>query len=480
MPDASSVAAAPAASGPGAASPHTASPHTASPHTADPGIADPARADLATASPLPAGLAPRWGGLAILAAFGPGLVVMLADSDAGSVITAAQSGARWGYRMIVPQLALIPVLYLIQELAARIGAGTGTGYMALIGERFGRRWAVLAATALGVSALGAVTTEFAAVAGVGELFGVSRWLTVPIATIFLLAVSLAGSHRRVELIGLALGLAEIAFLPAIVLGHPSGRALAGGLASAPLGDGSYRYLLAANVGAVIMPWMICYQQNAVASRGRGQTNIRRERAATATGAVLTQVVMISVVMALAATSARAGHGGPLTTVGEVAAALRPFFGPVGARALFGAGMLGAALVAALVSSLAMAWSVSDLLGWRPAPDRCPLLGRPAMPHQPARNVTSRPGRRRGGFYAAFGLLQLIAAILVLASVDLVRLAVAVEVMNAALLPIMLGFLLALEATALPPALRARPWYRYLTWAVSAAVIGFSGYLLLAH
>ena len=401
-----------------------------------------------------------WPRLALLAVLGPGLVVMLADTDAGSLITAAQSGARWGYRMILPQLVLIPVLYVVQEMTVRLGILTGTGHGALIRRRFGRGWAMLSACTLFASAIGALITEFAAVAGVGELFGVSRWVTVPAATAFLVALALTGSYRRVERVGIALGLAELTFIPAMLLSHPDGHAMMSGLAALPLGRGGYLYLLAANIGAVIMPWMIFYQQSAVIDKGLTAASIGRERAGTAAGAVLTQLIMIAVVVTLAATAGRLRAGTSLSTVGQISAALRPFLGTSGAKILFGAGMLGAALVAALVSSLAGAWGLSEIFGWD-------------------HTLNQRPDRRTRRFCLTYALAHVAGAVLVLLSVDLVSLAIGVEVMNALLLPIVLGFLLALEATALPAGQRMRGWYRYTTWTLCLAVIGFALYLALS-
>ncbi len=99
---------------------------------------------------------------------------MLADTDVGSLVTAAQSGAQFGYRMIAPQVILIPVLYFVQEMTVRLGIVTGKGHGALIRECFGRRWALLSAFTLFATGVGALLTEFAGVAGVGELFGVPR------------------------------------------------------------------------------------------------------------------------------------------------------------------------------------------------------------------------------------------------------------------------------------------------------------------
>ncbi len=398
-------------------------------------------------------------GLAAL--FGPGLIVMLADTDAGSVITAAQSGARWGYGMILPQLLLVPVLYVVQEMTVRLGIITGQGHGALIRASFGRWWALLSAGTLFLSSVGALITEFAAVAGVGEMFGVSRWVTIPVATVALIGVSLTGSYQRAERIGIAVGLAELAFIPAMLLSHPDTGAAGRGMLSLPLGNGGYLYLLAANVGAVIMPWMIFYQQGAVIDKGLSRAALRGERKATAIGALLTQVIMIAVLVTLAATIGRSGHSGggrSLDTIGQISSALQPYLGATGARVLFGAGILGAALVAALVSSLAGAWGLSEIFGWR-------------------HSLNGRPSRHALGFYVVYALAHVAGAVLVLASVDLIGLAVGAEVMNALLLPVVLGFLLALERRALPSWARMRGWYRGVTWFLCLVVIGFGMYMV---
>lgn len=397
----------------------------------------------------------RWG---LLSVWGPGLVVMLADTDAGSLITASQSGAQWGYRMVLPQLILMPVLYVVQEMTVRLGIVTGRGHGSLIRERFGRGWAWLSAFTLFASAIGALLTEFAGVAGVGELFGVSRWVSIPVATIALLALALTGSYRRVERIGLAVGAAELAFLVAMVMARPDPGALAHGLTSMPLGDSSYLLLIAANVGAVIMPWMIFYQQGAVVDKHLSESTIRQARYDTAFGAVLTQLIMIAVVITMASTIGRHGDGAPLETVGQIAQSLTPYLGHVGGTVLFGLGMLGAALVAAIVASLAGAWGLAEVFGWK-------------------HTLNQRPNRATAKFYLTYSLAHIVGAVLVLASVDLVNLAVDVEIMNALLLPIVLGLLLALEARALPEQWRMRGLHKHVTRALCLVTIGFGLYMV---
>ena len=123
-----------------------------------------------------------------LAVFGPGLVVMLADTDVGSIITAGQSGVQWGYRLLALQVVLVPILFMVQELTVRLAIFTGRGHGELIRDTFGPIWAWVSAIGLGVASVGALLTEFSGVAGVGELYGLPRYASLPVAAIALLIV----------------------------------------------------------------------------------------------------------------------------------------------------------------------------------------------------------------------------------------------------------------------------------------------------
>jgi len=249
------------------------------------------------------------------------------------------------------------------------------------------------------------------------------------------------------------------FIPAMILSHPKIHDIAHGISSMPFGNSSYLYLLAANVGAVIMPWMIFYQQGAVIDKELSIATIKQARADTATGAILTQIIMIAVVVSLAATVGLSGGNGPLNTVGQIAKALTPFLGSFGGKILFGLGMLGAALVAAIVASLAGAWGVAEVFGWR-------------------HSLNERPNRANAKFYLTYALAHILGAIFVLgSSTTLVGLSVDVEVMNALLLPIVLGFLLALEVKALPLQWRMRGWHKYITWLLCLVVMAFGLYMI---
>lgn len=395
-----------------------------------------------------------------LAVLGPGIVVMLADTDVGSVITAGQSGVQWGYRLLLLQLVLIPILFMVQELTVRLGIFTGRGHGELIRDTFGPAWAWVSAGGLGVATVGALLTEFSGVAGVGEMYGVPRWASLPLAAVALLAVVLTGSYRRVELVAIAVGLFEFAFFYIAWAAHSDPHALVSGALSIPFANKEYLYLAAANIGAVIMPWMIFYQQSAVADKKLRPEHLAPARWDTAIGAVVTQLVMAAILVACAATIGRTSPTATLSTVGDMSHALTPFLGPDVGSAVYGAGVLGAGMVAAIVVSLAFAWGLGEVAGYR-------------------RSLEYRPLQARW-FYGVYAASVVGGCVVVGLWPNLVSLNVGVQVMNALLLPLVLGFLIALARRALPAAQRLRGVYFWVVLGVAALTCalgvfgGFSG------
>ena len=363
-----------------------------------------------------------------LAVFGPGLVVMLADTDVGSIITAGQSGVQWGYRLLLLQVLLMPILFMVQELTVRLGIFTGRGHGELIRETFGRSWAIISAVGLAVATGGALLTEFSGVAGIGELYGVPRAITLALAAAALLLVVGTGSYRRAERVMIAVGLFELAFFYVAWAAHPHLADIARGSLDIPFANKGYVYLAAANIGAVIMPWMIFYQQSAVADKKLRPEHYAAARWDTAFGAVITQLVMAAVLIACAATIATSRPNASLNTIGEMSQALTPFLGGAAGRLVFSLGVLGAGMVAAIVASLALAWGVGEIAGYR-------------------RSLELRPLEARW-FYGIYATCVVAGALLVAVWPDLVALNVGVQVMNALLLPLVLGFLIALAVRAL--------------------------------
>ena len=380
---------------------------------------------------------------------------MLADTDVGSIITAAQSGVEWGYSLLLLQLLLIPVLYIVQELTVRLAIFTGKGHGELIRETFGPLWAWVSVAGLGMAAGGALVTEFSEVAGVGELYGIPRAISLGICAVFLLGVVLTGTYRRVERVAIALGLFEFAFFFVAYEARPDRIELARGLAHMPLENGNYLYLVAANIGAVIMPWMIFYQQSAIADKRLRPEHYSYARLDTALGSVIAQAVMAAVLIAAAATIGKANHHASLNSIGDISNALISFLGPDIGRVFFSIGTIGAAMVAAIVVSLAAAWGFGEVTGYKHS-----------LEHHPF---------EAPWFYGAFSLAVIGGAIVVGVAPNLVALNIGVEVMNALMLPVVLGFLVLLAIKALPVEYRIQGFYAWIVVGVSVLTTGLGVY-----
>jgi len=398
----------------------------------------------------------RWRRFAVVA--GPGVVVMLADTDAGSIITAAQSGAQWGYRLLLLQVVLIPVLYIVQELTVRLGTVSGKGHAELIKEHFGRAWAWLSVATLVLSCIGALLSELSGLAGVGLLYGVPPPVTMILIVIALTFVAYKGSYLSVERIAIAVGAFEVVFVVVAWQAKPDVAALLAGSVDIPLHEAKYLYLVAANIGAVIMPWMVFYQQSAVVEKKLKSADLPAARLDTAFGAALTQIIMAAVLVVTAATLHSANRAGSLDTVQQIAEAITPYLGNTTGRLLFALGLSGSAVVATIVVTLTAARTVSEVLG-----------AKHYLEHEP---------HEAPWFYGIYTATLVVGAAIIISGVNLISLSIGVQVMNALLLPIVLGFLYLL-ARRLPPAHRLRGTYAALVAAVIAATVVFAVYSGLA-
>jgi len=388
-----------------------------------------------------------------LAILGPGIVVMFADTDAGSLILSAQCGAQWGYRLLALQFILMPILFIAQELTVRLGLVTGMGHGELIKTRFGSGWAWLSVSTLVISCIGAILTEFSGLAGVGALFGIPYWETMLIVVSCLIITAWSGSYLTVERIALMLGAFELVFLVVAWIAHPSLKEMAHGFVDIPWTNKNYMYLAAGNVGAVIMPWMIFYQQSAVLDKGLNETHLKPARWDTGVGAVVTQIVMASVLVITAATLGKTNPGAALNNVHDISAALTPTLGETAGEILFALGMSGAALVATIVVSLTAAWGLGEVLGFR-------------------RSLQDHP-KDAPWFYGIYSTTLILGGILIASNkINLVNLSVGVEVMNALLLPIVLGFLYLLAIKTLPEKYRLKGKYAVVVGIILAITAAF--------
>jgi len=360
--------------------------------------------------------------LRFLAVAGPGIVVMFADTEAGSITTAAASGAQFGYKLILLQLLLIVPLFVVQEMTVRLGTVTGKGHARLIRENYGLGWASISLGTMFVTNVAALVTEFAGIAGAAGIFGVSPPLLVIVAALLLCMVIFTASYKRAEAFALALCAIELLFFPAALASHASLHDIVttGILSRQPLGDRAYLLLVASNIGAVIMPWMIFYQQSAVVDKGLREGDLPYARADTAIGALITQGIMCAIIVTAAATLF--AHRIALVDAAHAAIALVPLLGRF-AGVTFGAGLIGASMLGAFVVSLATAWAFGEAFQWR-----CSL----------------NDGLRAKRFVSLYlACVVVAAAIVLIPGLPLVRITVDVEAFNGFVLPIVLTFLLVL-------------------------------------
>jgi Mn2+/Fe2+ NRAMP family transporter len=245
------------------------------------------------------------------------------------------------------------------------------------------------------------------------MYGVARGTSLALAVIALLFLVASGSYRRVERAAIVVGLFEFAFFIVAFKSHPALHELRRDIFNVPVHDGDYLYLAAANIGTVIMPWMIFYQQSAIADKGLRPEHFRAARWDTAMGAVITQLVMAAVLITCAATIAPATPPATLSTVGQMSQALSHFLGqPVG-RLVFGIGVLGAGLAAAIVATLPLAWGIGEITGYK---------------HSLELHALAAPW-----FYGVYAACVAVAAVIVWRWSNLISLNIGVQVLNALLL-----------------------------------------------
>ena len=392
-----------------------------------------------------------WRTLAFAA--GPGLVAMLAGTDAGSVITLAQSGAQWGYRLLLPNLLLIPFMFMAQEIALRLGLGTQRGAAELVLHRFGHVAAGVLLVALAMSCFGALVSELSGLAGAAQVFGVPVGLTMATAVVGLIATVVSGSYRSVERVALLLGAFELAFLVMAWRASPGFTPIVRQALQMPLHERGYLYLLAANLGTSIIPWALLYQQSASVDKGLDVRHIGAARFETLAGVLLCQTISSALLIASAATL---GDYGSLDSVAHIETAFTSTLGTVAGRLVFVLGLSGSAMVATIVICVTLAWTIGEVLGVRHS-----------LEHHP---------RQAPLFYGSMTVMLAAGGALVASGVDLVDLSIGAGVLNALLLPLVLGFLFCLARATLPG-----PWRLCGGYAAVVAVCfaGFSGVCLYA-
>jgi NRAMP (natural resistance-associated macrophage protein)-like metal ion transporter len=309
----------------------------------------------------------RRGLLAFLAVMGPGLIAGIAGNDAGGIATYSILGAKTGLGLLWLFPITIVILAIVQEMAARLGVVTGQGLSDLIRDRFGVRWTAFAMLVLLVANVANTVAEFSGAAAALEIFGVPRWITVPIVAVAIWALVLFASYRTVERVFLSVMVVFLAYIASAILAHPDWGAVGLALVHPSLDlSPTVLLLMVALVGTTITPYMQFYLQSAVAEKGIGEEELRLEQADAVGGAIWTNVIAVFVVVATAVTIH--ATGGVINSAEDAARALAPVAGRL-SEALFALGLFGASVLAATIMPISTAFVICEAFGWESGVDK---------------------------------------------------------------------------------------------------------------
>ena len=305
--------------------------------------------------------------LVFLAVLGPGIITASVDNDAGGIATYSIAGAHYGYALLWTLIPITAALIVVQEMVARMGVVTGKTLADLIREKFGVKPTFFLLTALLVANLGNTVAEFAGWAAALEIFGVSKYLSVPIGAVAVWFLVVKGTYRIVEKIFLIAATIYFTYAVSAWMGHPPWGTVALNLITPDIRmDGAYVMLLIGMVGTTIAPWMQFYLQSAVVEKNIQVEEYRYCRADVIMGCFVTDVVALSIIVACGATLFAAGVR--ITDAKDAALALAPLAGKY-ASILFAVGLANASLFAASILPLATAYSVCEGMGWESGIDK---------------------------------------------------------------------------------------------------------------
>jgi NRAMP (natural resistance-associated macrophage protein)-like metal ion transporter len=300
--------------------------------------------------------------LAIFAIVGPGIIAALAGDDAGGIGTYSTAGAAYGYDMLWAMVLVAIALAVVQEMCARMGVVTGKGLSDLIREQFGVRTTALAMLALLVSNAAVTVSEFVGIAAASEIFGVSRYVSVPLAAILVWYIVARGSYRRAEKFFLALSLVFLTYVISVFVAQPNWAEVArGALIPSFRADTKYLLVLIALIGTTISPYMQFSLQAIIVDKGIKLSEYGLARADTLIGVLLSIAVAFFIIIATAATLHQQGIV-EIQSAEQAALALKPIAGAF-AEQLFAVGLLGASLLAASILPLTSAYAVCEAFGW---------------------------------------------------------------------------------------------------------------------
>jgi Mn2+/Fe2+ NRAMP family transporter len=399
--------------------------------------------------------------LLFFAVVGPGFITANVDNDANGIWTYSSAGAQFGYLLLWTMLPTVIALIVIQEMCARMGAVTGKGLSDLIREEYGIRITFILMVGLILTNFGNVVGEFVGIAGSLELFGVSRFVSVPIGALIAWLIVVKGQYKSVEKVFVVASFFYITYLLAGVLAKPDWTHSLISTVTPPkrsmMAAPGYLYLVVGLVGTTIAPWMQFYLQASIVEKGVTKRSYATSRLDVIVGCIFAVVVAWFIVVACAATLYVHGHH-DVRDAADAAQALRPLAGQY-AYILFALGLLNASLFAASILPLSTAYTVCEGLGFESGVDR--KFGEAPF------------------FYWLYTLLIVAGAgVILIPDLPLVKISILSQVVNGMVLPFVLIFMLLLinKKELMEEHVNTR-LFNVIAWATTVIMIGLTVALL---
>jgi len=395
--------------------------------------------------------------LLFLAVVGPGFITANVDNDAGGILTYSSAGAQYGHLLLWTMIPVTLALIVVQEMCARMGAVTGKGLSDLVREEFGFRITFFMMLGILITNFGNVVTEFIGIATSLELFGLSRFITVPVCAVIVWWIIVKGQYKSVEKVFLAASFFYITYIFAGFLAHPLWREAAIATVKPPdfkaFKDQAYLYMVIGVIGTTIAPWMQFYLQASVVEKGVTARGLRASRLDVIAGCIFTDVVAWFIIVACAATLYVHNYR-DIKYAADAAQALRPLAGDY-AYILFAVGLFNASLFAASILPLSTAYTVCEGLGFESGVDL---------------KFSEAPV-----FYWLYTLLIAAgAAVVMIPGLPLIKIAVLSQVVNGIVLPFVLIFMLLLinKKDLMGEHVNTRG-FNVVAWATTVVMIGLT-------
>lgn len=395
---------------------------------------------------------------AFMAVLGPGFITANVDNDPGGILTYSQAGAQFGYKLLWTLIPTTIALIVVQEMAARMGAVTGKGLSDLIREEFGLRATFFTMLVLGIADFGNIVAEFAGLASGMGIFGISKYIVVPLGAALVWTLIVRGSYKPVEKILIVASLVYFAYPISAFLAKPNwDDALKQTFVPTLSAEPAYLVMIVGLIGTTITPWMQFYLQAAVVEKGVDTRHYGLCRLDVITGCIMTDVIAFFIVVACGATIYHSNHP-EITDVAQAAVALRPFAGKF-ASLLFAVGLVNASLLSAAILPLATSYNICEGLGFESGVDK-------RFSHAPV-------------FYWLYTfLLGGGAAVVLIPQLPLLKFILLSQVANGILLPFVLVYMLMLvNRPRLMGSYKNKPWQNWIAWGTAVVMIALTAALI---